>query len=79
MTTISTTLTTRSNPRFTIQSSPANTGGRSSKSGTPWPATYSARWVSSSVVVGAIRTLTPQRCASLDEIEQLRFVEDRRR
>ena len=30
-------LTARSNPRLTTQSAPAKTGGRSSKSGMPWP------------------------------------------
>ena len=47
---------TRSNPRLTNQSSPMNAGGRSSNSGIPWPGTNSARWVSSSVVFGAMRT-----------------------
>ena len=53
-----------SNERLTTQSRPAKTGGRNSKSGTPWPGTYSARCVSSSAVDGAMRTFTPARCAS---------------
>ena len=56
-------LTTRSNAFFTTQSVPPSTGGRSSKSGIPWPGTYSPRWSSKSVVFGAIRTFTPARCA----------------
>ena len=48
---------------MTAQSAPASTGGRSSKSGTPCPGTYSPRWSSSSVVFGAMRTFTPARCA----------------
>ena len=43
---------------------PARIGGRSSKSGTPWPGTYSPRSISSSVVRGAMRTFTPRRCAA---------------
>ena len=57
-------LTTESNVRLTIQSAPASTGGRSSKSGAPWPGTYSPRCTSSSVVFGASRTRTPRLCAA---------------
>ena len=56
-------LTTTSNTRLVAQSSPAKTGGRSSKSGTPWPGTYSTRCVRRSIVVGATRTFTPARFA----------------
>jgi hypothetical protein len=57
------------------QSVPASTGGRSSKSGTPCPGTYSPRCSKSSVVFGAIRTRTPLRCAVLDELEHRLLVE----
>ena len=61
--------------RFVAQSAPAKIGGRSSNSGMPWPGTYSPRSIRSSVVRGATRTLTPRRCACVDDLEQTRLVE----
>ena len=64
-----------SNVRLTAQSVPAKIGGRSSKSGTPWPGTYSPRSTSSSVVRGATRTFTPRAVRGLDDLEQLLLAE----
>ena len=52
--------TATSNVRLTAKSIPSKTGGLSSKSGTDWPGTNSARWIRISIVDGAIRTTTPR-------------------
>src|SRR3954471_22540906 len=90
MNTSSTVAQTRSNVRLTAKSMPSNTGGRSSKSGTAWPGTNSARWTRISIVDGAMRTRTAcagQRAASppapalreaaVDELDGLRLREVR--
>ena len=51
--------TTMSNTRLTAHSTPVSTGGRTSKSGTDWPGTSTARSSSSSVVVGTTRRRQP--------------------
>ena len=48
-----------SNARLIAHSTPVSTGGRTSKSGTDWPGTSTARSSSSSVVVGTTRRRQP--------------------
>ena len=57
--------------RLTAQSVPAKTGGRSSNSGTPWPGTYSPRWIEQ---LGRLRRdphLHARAVRVLDDLEQL--------
>ena len=47
--------------RLSAKSTPSKAGGPSSKSGTDWPGTNSARWIRISIVEGARRTRMPRR------------------
>ena len=57
--------------RLIAKSTPSNTGGFSSNSGSAWPGTYSTLSIRISIVEGATRTRTPVLVAALHELHGL--------
>ena len=68
-------LTRRSKPRFTAHSHPVRTGGRSSKSGAPWPGTYSPALNEELGRIGRETHFDPLAMCLLDDLENRSLVE----